>query len=106
MDEYESEEELGDAYPSSHSKQSVPSHGTRKATHSKTSAGPKVSYAGGKKGVPKRDDAAGDFLGMRDYMDAMDRELAKTSIGKSFVKQGDTVRFVLGCSLCSLGCLF
>ena len=29
-----------------------------------------------------------DFLGMKDYMDAMDRELAKTTISQSFETRG------------------
>jgi len=32
----------------------------------------------------------GSFLGMKQYMDAMDRELANTNVGKSFVRHGDT----------------
>lgn len=31
----------------------------------------------------------GSFLGMKEYMDAMDRELARTNVGKSFVRDGD-----------------
>jgi len=38
---------------------------------------------------------------MKDYMDAMDRELAGTAVGQSFVRQGDQVwsftYFVWGC---------
>ena len=36
-------------------------------------------------------DNVGSFLGMKEYMDAMDRELARTTVGKSFVQDGDTV---------------
>ena len=36
-------------------------------------------------------DDVGSFLGMKEYMDAMDRELARTTVGKSFVRDGDTV---------------
>jgi len=33
----------------------------------------------------------GSFLGMKEYMDAMDRELARTTVGKSFIREGDEV---------------
>ena len=46
-------------------------------------------------------DQAGDLLGMKDYMDMMDRELANTTIGQSFEKvrrryiNPDTVEWLL-----------
>ena len=44
-----------------------------------------------KRGPTTRSDDVGSFLGMKEYMDAMDRELAKTTIGKSFIREGDEV---------------
>ena len=35
--------------------------------------------------------AVGSFLGMREYMEAMDRELSRTSVGQSFVRKSDNV---------------
>ena len=36
--------------------------------------------------MPMSQDHAEDLLGMKDYMDLMDRELANTTIGQSFEK--------------------
>ena len=44
-----------------------------------------------KPGATSRPDDIGSFLGMKEYMDAMDRELAKTTVGQSFVREGDEV---------------
>ena len=44
-----------------------------------------------KPGATSRSDDVGSFLGMKEYMDAMDRELAKTTVGQSFVREGDEV---------------
>lgn len=59
MDEYGSEDDMNSLSPGS----------------------PVKPMAGTKKGAPE------DFLGMKEYMDLMDRELAKTSIGQSFERQ-------------------
>jgi len=94
MDEYESEEELGDAYPSARHKPSGKSSSTEKTTSAKSTAKPKPASSAGKQGAAKKNDDVGGFLGMQDYMSAMDRELAKTSIGKSFVQHGSSVRIL------------
>jgi len=125
MDEYESEDELGDmsctprrhmhtkppppkTSPGSKAK-AMSQHTAFKAESSKShSSKPKPpvpskptasaniksrsSVASAKPdNATKADDDVGRFLGMKEYMDAMDRELAKTTIGKSFVRDGDEV---------------
>jgi len=105
MDEYESEDELGDMFcsprPHKHTK-SVTSHGGRSkvkpqstkppvaAKPTKSSSTRSSASTGVNAGrALKSDNGVGSFLGMKEYMDAMDRELAKTTVGKSFVRHGD-----------------
>jgi len=128
MDEYESEDELGDMFfsprnqkhkkpqpaktssaagkskPKSRStpstasskpqtaKPPVASKPTMKSSSTKPSAAA-ATAAGVKPGPTAKSDDVGSFLGMKEYMEAMDRELAKTTVGKSFVRDGDTVGF-------------
>jgi len=122
MDEYESEDELGDMFCSPRGgqkhKKPVPAK-TSKAKSQSTASKPQPSKpqlpkppvaskpglsAGAKfsssaataastkpgRVAPAVEDV-GNFLGLKEYMDAMDRELAKTTVGKSFVRDGDEV---------------
>jgi len=123
MDEYDSEDELGDMGCSPRSQNKKPQSaqtsaaGKSKAKPRKTAptasskpqpAKPPVPSKPPKSSVTKpsasigatdrakpspamRSDDIGSFLGMREYMDAMDRELTRTTIGKSFVREGDEV---------------
>jgi len=117
MDEYESEDELGDMYcsprtqknkkPTSSASKSQPKPQSMpsKPQSSKPPVAGKPAMSASKKSstspgttasakpvdTAKPDDAVGSFLGMKEYMDAMDRELAKTTVGKSFVREGDKV---------------
>jgi len=121
MDEYESEDELGDmccsprsqkhkkpppamTAPSSKSKAKPPSMESKPqsskppvarkpaASSSKTFSESTATGASVKPDrAVKSDNDVGSFLGMKEYMDAMDRELAKTTVGKSFVREGDEV---------------
>lgn len=99
MDEYESEEEFGDGYPSSRSKSASktckPAKNGKAAAATGTGKQPSVGKAKPvlptKPAVKSKQDNTGKYLGMEEYMQAMDRELAKTTIGKSFVKEGDKV---------------
>jgi len=140
MDEYESEDELGDMFCSPRSQKHKKPQPTKTAgaekpkvkprkTASSTASSepqltrPPVSPASGSKPQPNkppvakkpvkssisvmkpsvtagasdkprttsRSDDVGSFLGMKEYMDAMDRELAKTTVGQSFVREGDEV---------------
>ena len=127
MDEYESEDELGDMFssprnPTKKKQQSAKtasvavksktkprstapaacskpqpakpavaakptkSSGTKPATASSGTAASMKQPA-----TVKSDEDVGGFLGMKEYMEAMDRELAKTTVGKSFVRVGDEV---------------
>jgi len=119
MDEYESEDELGDMFCSprrqKHTAKPLPaktSSGSKaKAKPQSTASKPQSSKppvaskptlsastkssASAASAKPHRaaksNDDVGSFLGMKEYMDAMDRELAKTTVGKSFVRDGDEV---------------
>lgn len=114
MDEYESEDELGDMFCSprqQHRKKPTPaktsgagkSQAKSKNTPPAVSSKPRpakppvadkpVTSSGKKPSVPATtgNSDVGSFLGMKEYMDAMDQELAKTTVGKSFVREGDEV---------------
>jgi len=89
MDEYDSEDELGDAPGSStRPKKSTPKPATVSSPVKHVHKSPVKQP--GVKAKPKVDDA-GKYLDMKDYLDAMDRELSSTTIGKSFVREGDNV---------------
>ena len=71
MEEYGSEDDLADSL----------------------SPGSPVKSMGHHQGAKKAARGGGDdFLGMKDYMDIMDRELASTTIGESFEKQVSSPR--------------
>ena len=141
MDEYESEDELGEMIGSPRNQQHKKAQPAKKSgadKSKKSDAGKsKPSYAGQSKTKPEKtastssskprpskpavtskpvksssdtmsagttasvkpgstaaSEDVGSFLGMREYMEAMDRELARTTVGKSFVRHGDTVGFL------------
>ena len=134
MDEYESEDELGDMFcsprnlkhkkpqPAKTSGQIKPKTKPHKTAATTTTsskpqqAKPPVASKPVKSSIAKpstsagttdsvkpsrttRSDDVGSFLGMKEYMDAMDRELARTTVGKSFVREGDEVGFLCASSI-------
>lgn len=78
MDEYESDDELGDSF-AVHSK---PTNRSAGKSVGRESNGSKSSTRKGGKQAPS-------CLEVRDYMDLMDRELSRTAVGQSFVREGD-----------------
>lgn len=81
MDEYESEEELGDTPGSKTSLRHKPA--APRSSAKENSSGSKHN-GGGERGGKGRGP-----MDMKDYIEAMDFELSKTTIGKSFVRVGD-----------------
>jgi len=77
MDEYESEEELDDT-PGS----------TARLRHKPASRRP-APTAHHTAGKTQGKDDAGKYHDMQEYIEAMDLELSRTTIGKSFVREGD-----------------
>ena len=85
MNEYESEEDFDDA---------LGALGTTNIGKSKSGGKPSSLPVGrGRKGTIGKNTSSRNVgnRGMKDYMELMDQELAKTNIGKSFVRDGDEV---------------
>lgn len=81
MDEYESDDELGDSY-AMRCKQKP---GLGRPSGAKSGGG----GGGGKAPTRKGGKEAPTRLEVRDFMDLMDRELAPTAVGQSFTRDGD-----------------
>jgi len=77
--------------PTASSKPQRPARPSVTAKPVKLSSTKTSSSAGVKPGAATESDDIGSFLGMKEYMEAMDRELAKTTVGKSFIRVGDEV---------------
>lgn len=85
MDEYESDDELGDSY-AMRSKQKP---GSGRPSGPKSAGYGGEGGGGGKAPTRKGGKEAPTRLEVRDFMDLMDRELAHTAVGQSFTREGD-----------------
>lgn len=94
MDEYESDDELGDSY-AMRSKQKP---GSGRPSGPKSAGYGGGGGGGGKAPTRKGGKEAPTRLEVRDFMDLMDRELAHTAVGQSFTREGDEYEEVRQCS--------
>lgn|SRR6218665_1359896 len=95
MDEYESDDELGDSYAMRYK---------QKPGSGRPSGAKSAGYGGGGGKAPTRKGGkeAPTRLEVRDFMDLMDRELAHTAVGQSFTREGDEYEEVSEMTLLTL----